>query len=159
MITYLKDGKTLAKKRKTNKEEKEKSPIEMYQCLGCTNYPYPQCFKKSDIGIGCDKHSAGTTIGPSMSRIFLGLPKGLCKLGPQRDMRVYIFENFEQQNQQWKYDKFNIPVWKYKDEHNHIIIRGYMPRLNKGFIHIILSGDFGKLNCFEITDKDLEEMD
>jgi len=136
--------------------------IKTYQCSGCVSGTYPDCFIKEDSGIGCTKQCAGTSIAsPSIgiNTIFLGLPKGFCRIGYQKDMQVYIFESQVQQEKEWKYDKFNIPVWKHLDEHGNILVRGYMPRLNLGFIHVILNGDIKKIKGKTITKKDMKEMD
>lgn len=133
--------------------------IKDYQCPGCISGPYPDCFEQQDGSIGCGKHRAGTMALPGIGKLFLGLPKGFCRLGQQRDMQPYIFESLEQQHKQWEYDCFNIPVWKYKNEKGHILVRGYMPRVNTGFLHIILKGDIDEINCLEITEKDIAEMD
>ena len=133
--------------------------IKDYQCLGCILGPYPDCFEPNDSGVGCGKHHAGTMAMPHIGRLFLGLPKGFCRLGPQRDMRIYIFGSLEQQQEQWKYDCFNVPVWKHKNKKGHILIRGFMPRVNSGFLHIIINGDMDEINCLKITKKDMAEMD
>lgn len=134
--------------------------VEEYQCCGCVNGPYPDCFVKDDVGIGCRKHYSGTSIGfPGVNKIFLGLPKGFNKLGMQKDLRPRIFETQEEQEKIWGYDKFNIPIWKHKNKEGHILVRGYMPRINEGFIHIILKGDFKKIKAKEITKKDMNGMD
>lgn len=140
---------------------KIKNPVEEYQCVGCVGGPYPDCFVKEDGGIGCSKHCAGTSTigGAGLQRFFLGLPRGFCRLGQQKDMTVYIFENQEQQNKQWKYDIFNIPVWKHRNEQGHILVRGYMPRINAGFIHVILDGNMDKIDCREISQDEIKEMD
>jgi len=127
--------------------------IKDYQCPGCILGPYPDCFEKSDGGIGC------TMAMPHIGKFFLGLPRGFCRLGQQRGMKIYIFESLEQQQKQWEYDCFNVPVWKYKNEKGHILIRGFMPRMNTGFLHIIIKGDISKVACLEIKDKDIKEMD
>lgn len=132
--------------------------IKEYQCCGCISGPYPACFVVSDIGHGCGEHYSGTTACPFVGKIFLGLPKGFDRIGYQKDMKLYIFENQKEQEKIWNYDKFNVPVWKYQNEKGHIFVRGYIPRLNQGFIHIILEGDFDKIKAQKI-DPDTDEMD
>lgn len=131
--------------------------IKEYQCAGCISGPYPSCFEKDDdAGVGCNKHHSGSTIMPDVGKIFLGMPKGFNRLGPQKDMQVLIFKDQEQQEKQWKYDKLNTPIWKYQNDKKHIFIRGYIPRLNMGFVHVILKGNYDKYQCEEI---DIKEID
>jgi len=146
-------------------QNKEQAAIQEYQCIGCLNGPYPKCFVKSSAGVGCKKQFAGSTKamttneGTLMRRIFLSLPNGFCNLGEQKDMRIFIFKNLKQQQEQWNYDMYNIPVWKHKMEDGNLLVRGYMPRLNMGFIHIILDGNLDDINAIEITEEKMKEMD
>lgn len=137
-------------------KEQLEAAIKNYQCSGCVSGPYPNCFKLNAVGVGCKKHWAGTTIVPHVGKIFLGLPKGFCRIGYQKDMIVYIFEMQEQQQKQWKYDYLNVPIWKYKNKKRHILIRGYQPRLNLGFIHVILKGDYDSIDAHEIDITDID---
>lgn len=130
--------------------------IKDYQCAGCISGPYPSCFKSNDIGGGCEKQYVGTTVIPQIGKIFLGLSKGFCRIGYQKDMIIYIFETQEQQQKQWKYDYFNIPVWKHKNKKGHILIRGYQPRLNIGFVHVILNGNYDSIDAHEIDVTDID---
>ena len=125
--------------------------IKEYQCPGCLvgeeNY---KCFKISKgKSISCDKHIAGTIIFPGIGKIFLGMPKGFNRLGEQK-IKIEIYKTQKNQEIQWGYDKFNVPIWKHQNKKGHIFIRGYQPRLNKGFLHIILKGDFKSINAHEI---------
>ena len=73
---------------------------------------------------------------------------------------MLIFKNEEEFVNSWgKYDKFNMPVWKFKNADGNIIVRGLSPRTNSPFIHIFLYDCFDKINCLEITKKDQEGMD
>ena len=103
----------------------------------------------------CDKHVVGTTI-LGLGKIFLGMPKGFDRLGQCDNTKIYIFETLKDG---WVYDKFNIPVWKYKDELGHIIVRGISPRINTPFIHVFLEDCLSKIDCIEITSTDIREMD
>jgi len=132
--------------------------VKQYQCVGCVNGT-GECFSKDDCGIGCGKHFAGTMATPFVGSFLLGLPKGFCRLGEQKDLRPKIFETSEQQEMEWEYDELNVPIWKHKTKEGHIIIRGYMPRLNIGFIHIILKGDFDRIKGFEITEEYMRGID
>lgn len=143
-------------KNRKKMKEKVKKAIEEYQCSGCISGHNIECFEKCDTGIGCGKHYAGTHIMPMVGKIFLGLPKGFNRLGKTDDMKPYIFNDL---NGCGKYDKFNIPVWKHLDKNGNTIVRGLKPRLNTPFIHIILKDSLSEIDCLEITNKDLEEMD
>ena len=57
------------------------------------------------------------------------------------------------------YDMFNIPVWKYLDEHGNTLVRGIMPRRNEPFLHIYIGNCIDKINCLEITKQNIDEMD
>jgi hypothetical protein len=130
----------------------------IYQCHGCLTGPKEGCFKTAKAGIGCDNHYPGTMVS-NEGTIFVGLPKGFNRLGDSRTIRVSIFESIEQQQSHWPYDKFNVPVWKYKNAAGDIIIRGLCPRINQGFIHVIVKGDFDSIGCLAITDQDIKGMD
>jgi hypothetical protein len=132
--------------------------VKYYQCPGCVVGKGIECYVKSNSGVGCDKHVAGTDLLPYVGRIFLGMPKGFCRMGFQDNLKINIFENKSQQEEVHVYNEFNVPVWKYQDKLG-VIIRGYMPRLNYGFIHVILDCDIKLIDCLEITDTDLNDMD
>jgi len=137
-------------------EEKLKNAVEEYQCSGCMNGGDISCFvKNSNVGIGCGKHSAGTIIGGGIGKIFLGLPKGFCRLGVYESMKPFVHEKFTDS----KLDKWNIPCWKYLNENGHTIVRGFMPRKNEPFIDIYLENCMDKIDCLEITQKDIDGMD
>jgi len=129
--------------------------VKEYQCPGCINGG--DCFVPAPSGIGCGKHFSGTT-GSHIGRIFLGLPKGFNRTDMRGDTKITIFESAKQQNEQWAYDQFDVPVWYYKKE-GVTLIRGFQPRLNLSFIHIILSGDPDVSRAYEITDEFLKEID
>lgn len=133
-----------------------KEAIETYQCPGCVNGSDINCEKYELTNSGCNNHCAGTIT--SFGKVFLGLFKGFNRLGIFPEMKLSIFETLEQQKGICRYDWLNIPVWKYQNEKGHIFIRGFSPRINKPFLHIILNGDFTYIKCFEITDKLLETI-
>lgn len=135
-------------------EDKQKIAIEDYQCSGCVSGSDIECFEKGDH-LECGKHSSGT-ICSGIGHIFLGMPTGFDRSGPFKDMKIKIFDSFEKG---WCYDKFNIPVWKYKNENNHILVRGILPRINQPFLHIFLEDCLNKIACLEITKEDIELMD
>ena len=129
--------------------------IQEYQCPGCVNGPWPECYKRSDHSESCDKHVPGTMM-MLIGLVFLGLPKGFNRLGSCKDTKIDIFEHY---TDCWEYDFLNVPVWKYLDEHGHTIVRGIKPRLNEPWIHIFLNNHRDKIKCHEITNKELEEID
>jgi hypothetical protein len=137
-------------------ETKLKKAIEEYQCSGCISGHNTECFESCETGKGCGKHYAGTFMIPA-GKMFLGMPKGFNRLGSSEDMKPFIFENLKED---WgEYNKFNIPVWKHLDKHGNTIVRGLQPRLNAPFIHIILGDHRDMIDCLEITENDIKEMD
>ena len=107
-------------------------------------------------GIGCGKHYAGTT-GSGIGNFFLGMPKGFNRLGSDKDLRPIIFNTFESCNSY--YDMWNITVWKYLSKDGHTFVRGIMPRKSEPFIHIFLEDCIDKINCLEISQNDIDNMD
>jgi hypothetical protein len=139
-------------------EMKTDEAIQEYQCSGCVNGPYPECYQRASgsDGVQCGKHCPGTFVS-ARGKIFLGLPVGFDRLGPYNDMRLLIFQ--ELKNGWGEYDKFNVPVWKHLDEHGNTLVRGISPRLNMPFLHIFLLNVIDKIECREITAEDIEGMD
>lgn len=132
--------------------------VKEYQCPGCVGGPPLECYTEG-FGLGCDKHCAGTAIS-GLGRIFLGMPKGFNRLGPCDDLKIDIFETFTNAMQRFgNYDLFNMPIWKYLDNHGNTFVRGISPRINNPFLHIILGNALDKIECLEITNADLAEMD
>jgi hypothetical protein len=135
-------------------ENNVKNAVKEYQCSGCTSGNYETCFKKNENeGIGCGKHFAGTMI-LGIGKIFLGMPKGFNRLGKNEEMLPVIFDKFED-----NYDKWNIPTWKHLNEQGHTLVRGLRPRKNEPFIHIFLEDCLDKINCFEVSQDDIDKMD
>lgn len=135
-------------------EKKLKEAVENYQCSGCANGGDISCFKKQNYGSGCGSHFAGTRVS-FIGKIFLGMPKPFMRLGEFADMRPNIFKSFTGK----EYDKWNIPVWKYKDEHGHTLVRGLKPRVNEPFIHVFLEDCIDKIDCYQLSKEDIENMD
>lgn len=138
---------------------KEHKEVNEYQCPGCVcgSSTDDGCFKEADgKSISCQKHCAGTMAMPVVGRFFLGMPKGFNRIGTQKDLKIEIFKTQAEQEAQWVYNEYNVPVWKHKNKAGHIFIRGYMPRINEGFIHIILKGDYDKIKAFEIDIKSID---
>ena len=133
-----------------------KEIIEKYQCYGCGGEGYAKCYNNTSMrDFACSDFVSITYVYPG-GKIFLGLPKGFKRLGPYSTMKINIFIKF---SDGWKYNKYNIPVWKYRDKNNNTIIRGISPRINMPFIHIFIEDCLDKIECIEITDKDIEGMD
>jgi len=138
-------------------ETKIKLAIEKYQCSGCIFGSDISCFESnSEGGIGCGKHYAGT-VEAGIGRIFFGMPKGFNRLGDYPKLKPNIYNTFESSN--WKYDMWNIPVWKYLSKEGHTFVRGIIPRRNESFIHVFLENCINKINCVEITQADIDKMD
>ena len=145
-------------KYRNKMEENVKQAIENYQCPGCIKGHNIECFEPHHSGLGCGKHKAGTIL-LSLGPIFLGMPKGFNRLGEQTTLKPYIYNTFSEV-EGWKLgEKFNIPVWKHLTKEGHTLIRGIMPRINNGFILIIFEDCVDRVECIEITEKDIQEMD
>ena len=132
----------------------QKQMVETYQCSGCVCGSDITCFEK-DLSLACAKHVAGTMGMPSIGQFFLGMPKGFCRIR-NGDTRISIFKDL---SYGWVYDKFNVPVWKYLDEHDNTLVRGICPRLDNTWVHIFMGDHIAGINCYEITDQDIEGMD
>ena len=131
--------------------------VKEYQCSGCV-VDEGNCYEKNDIGISCKKHVIGTMGFPYVGKFLLWCPIGFNRIGEGLDF--YVFKTYKQFKKEWgEFDKFNVPVWKYVNENNHTFVRGLSPRINRSFLIIILEDCIGKINCLEITEKDIEEMD
>jgi len=146
-------------------KKKEKAAIKEYQCSGCVSGPDLECYEhKTKYGIQCDKHHPGTMIS-GIGMVFLGMPRPFCRTGNYKlingnsYIKIYIYNRFQDLDETWFYDKYNIPVWKYKNDKNHVFVRGLCPRINRPFLHVILEDCLDKINCLEITDQDIKEMD
>lgn len=136
-------------------ESKFKLAIEEYQCSGCISGSDISCFKNNTNGsIGCGNHHSGTIT--SVGTIFLGMPKGFNRLG-RSILTLNIYATFESCD--WKYDMWNIPVWKHLSKNGHTFVRGIIPRNNEPFIHIFLENCIDQINCLEITQDDIDYMD
>lgn len=144
-------------------DDELKKVIEEYQCSGCVcgSSPNDGCFEKSRLsGIGCGKHVPGTMIS-NIGTIFLGLPKGFNRLGPDKTLRPLIYDNIKQKNESFGcYDNFNVPVWKHINESGHLLLKGMSPRINFNFLHIILdSKGHEEIKCLELTSEEIEKID
>lgn len=129
--------------------------IENYQCSGCVCGSNISCYEKG-INLECSKHVAGTR-SMGIGRVFLGMPKGFNRLGESDNLTIQIFNSFREKD--WTYDMWNIPVWKYLNGSNHTFVRGLCPRTNTPFLHVILEDCISDIDCFEITEQHIAEMD
>jgi len=135
--------------------DEKKDLIEQYQCPGCVFGSDTKCgkFKLGDSG-ECSSHVIGTLMSGA-GHILLGLPKGFCRVGFDKEFKPWFYESVSE----FKWDKFNVPVWKHKTKEGHVIVRTYMPRRNMGAIQIFRGGDFDSIKAINITKKDMESMD
>lgn len=136
-------------------KESIKKAVETYQCPGCVVGSDISCYA-STCTVDCDKHVAGTLLS-GIGRIFLGMPKGFCRIGAADKYKIYMFETLSSCD--WYETKFNVPVWKYLDKHGNTLVRVYSPRVNIGALHIFLENCIDAVECIEITEEDIEEMD
>lgn len=149
-------------------DKKIEKAINEYQCPGCSVGPYLKngctSFEKRSWSESCDSHSAGTSIGLN-TKIFLGMPKGFNRtgvgLGDECRLKLDIFNSFEDV---WEkdgnpYDQFNIPVWKHLDKNGNTLVRGLSPRNNAPFLHVILEDCMDRIDCYEVSEELISEMD
>lgn len=129
--------------------------IEEYQCPGCARGSDKSCYVSENDMLECTKHAAGTTT-PGIGSFFLGMPTGFNRLGSKDKLKINIFAKL---TDGWGYSKFNVPVWKYLDEHGNTLVRGLCPRINNPFLHIFLENCIDKIDCLEITKDDMNVMD
>lgn len=147
-------------------KENIKNGIEEYQCPGCITGSNIECgeYVKRDWSESCGKHFAATSIGMSI-KIFLGMPTGFNRtgtaMGEDIKLKLDIFESFDTvwDKSGEPYDKYNIPVWKHLNEKGHTLVRGLSPRNNAPFLHVILEDCMDKIECFEVTQELMNEMD
>lgn len=131
--------------------------IEKYLCPGCVNGCDSSCYEKSSYSHSCKKHCAGT-MSFSTGTILLGMPTGFCRYGENK-IDICVFESWrEQPKGQYGYEKYNIPCWMHFDGEC-TLVRGLSPRVNRSFIDIFNGDVREKINCLEITERDMEEMD
>lgn len=134
-----------------------KNGVEKYQCPGCILGNDIKCYKKPiSTEVSCENHAAGTLIS-SIGKIFLGMPKGFNRLGSTENLKIVMFEKFE--DCYWNLNKWNIPVWKHLNKNGHTLVRELSPRTNNPFIHIFLEDCLNKINCLEINSEDINSMD
>lgn len=136
-------------------DEITRKAVETYQCPGCVCGNDISCYKKG-YHLECGAHVIGTMELPPIGRFLLGMPRGFNRVGASDYLELYIFAT---KKEGWLYDKYNRPVWKHLDEHNNTIVRGLSPRINCSWTHIFLEDCMDQINCMEITQADIDEMD
>lgn len=142
------------------KLKKAPKEIREYQCSGCIKGCGDNCYKKCKENLSCEKHYAGT-FATRIGNFYLGMPKGFNRIGKCKEMILNIYKSYEEKDKSWKYDKFNVPTWKYCNGIGHVFVRGISPRINAPFIHVILKcseKEFDKINCLKITKEDMDGM-
>ena len=128
--------------------------VDEYQCCGCVLGGEP-CYEKG-ANEECAKHVPGTMAFPGIGIFLLGMPTGFNRLGPAKEMKVKIFKTF---SDGWGYNMFNIPVWKHLDKNGNTLVRGLSPRTNFPFLHVFLENCLDEIDCLEITNADIRDMD
>ena len=136
-------------------EDSIKNAVETYQCLGCVCGSDTECYKKGE-GVECQKHVVGTMLVP-IGKILPGMPIGFNRVGDINHLQLKIYKTYESSD--WKYDKWNVSVWKHLDINGNTFVRGMQPRINQTFIHIFLEDCMNKIDCLEITHDDIDNMD
>ena len=140
---------------------KIKEMVDTYQCPGCVGGSSTEdgCYiERTSSYEGCSAHVSGTT-SLSTGKFFLGMPTGFTRIGQEKNMKLALFSSCENQEKMWEYSRYNVPVWKFLDSNGNTLVRGLKPRLNAPFIHIIRGNCLDKIDCLEITDADISEMD
>lgn len=144
--------------------KKIKEAVKEYQCPGCsTDCSDLSEFEQRIWSQSCSNHNPGTSMGLH-TQIFLGMPKGFNRtgvsLGDRTRLNLDIFESYEKLQEIWgEYDKLNVPVWKYLNENGHTLVRGLSPRLNVPFLHVILEDCIDKIDCINITNEFITDID
>lgn len=132
------------------------------QCCGClyscSAKGEPDRYEKiSPINIACKNHTPATTRMPG-GKILLGFPNGFNIIGPFEKIELNIFNTFEDMQKAWAFDFFNIASWKHLDAADRVFVRGYCPRINKPFQHVILENCLDKIDCLNVTAEDIENI-
>lgn len=143
-----------------NLSEEVLKAIETYQVPGCVSDYSRESLIQNGVGVEWSEHVAGTSVTSlrGLERIYLGMPRPFSRLG-KAETPINIFVSMEEKDKVWKYDIFNVPCWKYLDEHGNTLVRGLSPRINNPFLHVILGDHINEIDCYELTDSDLNGMD
>lgn len=130
-------------------EEKDiifKEVVEKFQCPGCTSGSDTNCgaYKKSEYGLSCETHSAGTIIS-GIGPIYLGMPKGFDRVGSKPSRLNNNIRIFKAEDMEMIFDTFNLPVW-YQEIDGNLFVRTFMPRLGESYIDIFIDGKAKDIN-------------
>lgn len=136
--------------------------IETYQVPGCVNdyeEEKEKGLEQDGAGVEWSSHVAGTSMTSprGLESLYLGMPLPFSRLGESKTP-INIFKTWGQKEDVWKYNFTNIPVWKYLDEHGNTLVRGLSPRINRPFLHVILGNHLDKINCYELTKEDINQL-
>ena len=135
-------------------DNKVKEAIQMYQCPGCIYADATNCYER-DKGQGCSAHIAYCDKGDKLMFYLPGMPKGFNSIDCFNRTRIHIFQSLADG---WEYNKFNIPLWKHRDDNGNVLVRGFSPLFNTAWIQIFLSDCLDDIDCIEITKADMEQM-
>ena len=134
-------------------DDVQKNAIETYQCPGCALGSDTSCYIQG-FALECRNHCPGIYV-VGTGKIFLGMPKGFNRLGPNEYTKIIIYSKLSDYR---GYTKFNVPVWKHLDKNGNTLVRVYSPRVNETLIHVFLENCLDKIQCIEITDEDIARM-
>jgi hypothetical protein len=118
----------------------EKEMVKEFQCPGCVNGPYEECYERRKEGTSfrCAKHCPGTIMS-GVRTIVLGLPIGFNR-GGFKCIRLYA----EMPPSIWNY--LNVPVWAMEHE-GCLFVKTYSPRINSIYIDVIKGGKISDITC------------
>ena len=128
--------------------------IEEFQCPGCVcDSRVKGCkayeFREMEGGsFRCDGHVCGTTMMPG-GTIALGLPKGFCKTGHERDPLDRTGKTLRGRSKAdiriWRkgkspaWDRLNVAVWAMEQD-GFLFVRTFSPRINVTYVDVIEGG-------------------
>ena len=118
--------------------------IEKFVCPGCVNGCDTKCGSFDFKNNYCSSHNFGTMNGNLIS-FSLGLPNGFNRFNGN----IFVYENIQEQKENFEFDIFNIPVW-YTYIDNYLILKIFSPRI---FITNIIIIKDAKISEVEILNK------
>ncbi len=130
--------------------------IKKYQVPGAVGDFDENNFTSQEGTVGWEGHVAGTYI-TGIGKIFLGMPKGFCRVGFFDTMELRIFKDYDAYNNFYPLP-YNVPAWKHFYGEN-TLVRGLSPRVNCPFLCVILGNCLKDLNCIEISKEEIKGMD
>lgn len=131
-------------------KKEAKQLIQCYQCDYCQQSGVG-CYEKGQ-GIECKNH--GETIIKGKGKIIVSLPASFNYL-VSGATSLTIFESLAYQEKIAPYNVERVPVWKTLDSYGNTIIKGYMPRIDESFVHVIAENVLDKINCLGVC-KDID---